>query len=70
MTISIKIDGMHCDGCVRSIEKATQALAGVSNVAVNLENGELTADVAKPELIDALKGAIEDCGFDVTSALA
>ncbi len=70
MTVSISIDGMHCSGCVRSVEKATSSLDGVSNVSVNLDKGELTAEIAKPDLLDALKGAIEDCGFDVTGTSA
>lgn len=70
MTVSLTIDGMHCGGCVRSVEKAVQAIDGVSNVAVSLEKGELTADVARADLLETLKGAIEDCGFDVTAASA
>jgi copper chaperone CopZ len=65
MTISIKIEGMHCGGCASSVEKAAKAVDGVSNVRVSIEKNELTADLAKPELIEALKGAIEDSGFDV-----
>ena len=70
MTVSMKIDGMHCDGCLRSVEKAATSVEGVSNLSVSLESGELTADIARPELIDALKGVIEDCGFDVTGVTA
>lgn len=70
MTVSIKIDGMHCDGCVRSVEKAATSVEGVSNLAVDLETGELTADIARPEVLESLKGAIEDCGFDVTGVSA
>jgi len=70
MTVSMKIDGMHCDGCLRSVEKAATSVEGVSNLSVSLESGELTADIARPELVDALKGVIEDCGFDVTGVTA
>lgn len=65
MTVSIKIEGMHCSGCASSVEKAARAIEGVTNVHVSIEANELTADLAKPELVDALKGAIEDSGFDV-----
>lgn len=70
MTVSIEIDGMHCDGCVRSVEKAASSVEGVSNLSVDLENGKLTADIAKPELVETLKLVIEDCGFDVTGVTA
>ncbi|WP_394688200.1 heavy-metal-associated domain-containing protein [Hoeflea sp.] len=65
MTVSIKIEGMHCGGCANSVGKAAKAIDGVSNVHVSIETNELIADLAKPELVDALKGAIEDIGFDV-----
>jgi copper chaperone len=70
MTISIQIDGMHCGGCVRSVEKAAATVDGVSNLSVDLESGKLTADIARPELVETLKGVIEDCGFDVTGVTA
>jgi copper chaperone len=70
MTVAIKIEGMHCGGCVSSIERAAQVLDGVSNVRVSLQDKELTADLAKPELLDALRDAIEDSGFDVVGATA
>ena len=66
MTVSIQISGMHCEGCVRSVEKAARSVEGVSNLSVNLDTGQLTADIANPELAQTLKDAIEDCGFDVT----
>ena len=70
MTVSMQIVGMHCGGCVRSVEKAAQSVEGVSNLSVNLESGQLTADIASPSLAEALKGVIEDCGFDVTGVTA
>lgn len=70
MTVSIQIDGMHCDGCVRSVEKAAASVEGVSNLVVDLESGRLTADVREPGLVEKLKGAVEDCGFDVTGITA
>jgi copper chaperone len=70
MTISIQIDGMRCGGCVRSVEKAAATVDGVSNLSVDLESGKLTADIARPELVETLKGVIEDCGFDVTGITA
>lgn len=70
MTVSMQIAGMHCDGCVRSVKNAGSSIEGVSNLSVDLESGELTADVARPELTETLRGAIEDCGFDVTRVTA
>ena len=63
-TIAIKIGGMSCDGCVKSITRALQAVPGVSNAEVSLERAEATIafdpeKVAKPALVEA----VEDAGF-------
>ncbi len=42
-TISLKIEGMHCGMCVSRIEKALNALDGVSKATVSLEKNR--ADV-------------------------
>lgn len=62
---TIKIGGMSCQGCVKNISGVLGALPGVASAEVSLEAGE--AKVAyDPAVIarDALKGAIEDAGFD------
>ncbi len=65
MTLSLKIDGMHCGGCVRSVEKAAAGVTGVTNVAVSLDRGELTADLGAGVKAADLVTAIEATGFDV-----
>ncbi|TDH34428.1 copper chaperone [Pseudohoeflea suaedae] len=66
MAITLKIEGMHCGGCVSSVEKAARSIDGVDNVTVSLDKGELTAD-AQAGKLDQLVAAIEDSGFDVVS---
>ena len=38
------IEGMHCAGCVASIEKALTAVAGVQNAIVNLPLEKVSID--------------------------
>lgn len=64
MPITVKIDGMHCDGCVRSVEKAASQVEGVSAVTVDLQKGEMTAEIVEPAQADRLVAAIEETGFD------
>ena len=35
-TTTLTIQGMHCGGCARRVEKALAQVAGVSSVKVNL----------------------------------
>jgi copper chaperone len=63
-TTTIKIGGMSCDGCVKSITRALKAVPGVSSAEVSLERAEATIafdpeKVAKPALVEA----VEDAGF-------
>jgi copper ion binding protein len=58
-TDKIGIDGMKCDECVQTIEKALGAVAGVKEVHVNLDENSATVvyDNRKtniPDLHDAL----------------
>ena len=63
--IVIKVDGMHCEGCVRNVTGVLTALAGVQSAAVVLVPGEARV-VFDPALLEAvaLLAAIEDAGFD------
>lgn len=67
MKTTIKIEGMHCGGCVKSVEKALGAVPGVSSVSVDLDKG--TAEIAGDDSVraDMLKTAVEDAGYDVVS---
>lgn len=59
----LKIDGMHCAGCVASVERALQAVEGVETVAVDLLGG--AASIAGRSLHrEPLIKAIESRGFD------
>ena len=64
--VVIKVGGMSCQGCVRNLGTALQALPGVAQVEVLLEPGQATVRfdgaLLSPE---RLKATVEDAGFDV-----
>lgn len=65
-SIVLKVAGMTCGGCVRSVSNVLKPIPGVSNVVVTLQPSEarVTFDPNKTN-IDALRQAIEGAGFDV-----
>lgn len=67
-TIHLKVEGMTCMGCVRSVKNVLTPIDGVQNVDVTLENGDVAVsyDPAKAK-IDNFKSAIEDAGYEVVS---
>lgn len=62
----IGIQGMTCDGCVRSVTKALQSVPGVQETHVSLEKHEATViyDDSKTS-VDVLQQAVEEAGYDV-----
>ena len=64
----IKVEGMSCDHCVRSVTKTVTALPGIGSVAVDLKTGTVTVE-HDPDITDVIKikAEIEDQGYDVVA---
>ena len=64
-TKTIKIEGMQCNHCKMSVEKALSSIEGVTKVEVSLENK--TAIIESQKEIDdsKIKQVIEETGFKV-----
>ncbi|MEM8834810.1 MAG: cation-translocating P-type ATPase [Planctomycetota bacterium] len=61
--VRLKIDGMHCAGCVASIERALHGVQGVESVAVDLLGG--AASIAGERLHgESLIKAVASRGFE------
>ena len=62
-THQLKIEGMHCDGCVRSVTRMLSAIPGVERVEVSLaENrADVSYDPARTGVAE-FKRAIERAG--------
>jgi copper chaperone len=63
---TIRIEGMTCGGCVKSVTRALTALPGVPKAEVSLEKAQAVIDfdpakVSQTQLVQA----IEDAGFSV-----
>ena len=67
MNKTMKIEGMMCPHCQAHVEKALEAVSGVTAVEVSHEKG--TAVVTMSEMVDnaALKAAVEQAGYTVKS---
>lgn len=65
-TVTLNIDGMTCDGCVKSVTRLLEGVEGVEKAEVSLENKNavITFDESKTDT-DALIDAVEDGGYDV-----
>lgn len=61
-TTTLQLDGLHCGNCVKSVEKALNALPTVT--AVNIDLTTQKAVIESEESRQALIDAIVDIGFD------
>ncbi|MFR9730310.1 heavy-metal-associated domain-containing protein [Saccharopolyspora sp. MS10] len=62
------VTGMTCGHCVSSVTEEISELAGVSDVAVNLETGSVTVTSSAPLSDDAVRGAVEEAGYQLVPA--
>jgi copper chaperone len=67
-TVTLKVQGMNCGGCVASVTRVLKAVPGVADVKVELAPGtaEVNYDPTRAGL-PALKAAIEDAGYAVAA---
>src|SRR5437899_3739210 len=62
----LKIGGMHCAGCVSSIQKSVSDVPGVNKVEVNLATEKATLEFDQTIVkLDSIEKAIEEIGYKV-----
>ena len=66
--MKLKVAGMTCGGCVKSVERAVAAAAPGAKVKVDLKSGEVAIDGTAAK--QAVVSAIEDAGYDVVGEAA
>lgn len=63
--ISLKIEGMHCEGCSNRLTRVLKNLDGVNSANVSLENKKADIEYNEDTLnIEEIKEAISDAGFE------
>ena len=63
-TVELKVEGMDCEGCVKSVTRMLSGVPGVQNVKVSLAdaNAKVTYDPAKTG-IEQMKKAVQRAGY-------
>jgi copper ion binding protein len=66
-TATYTVTGMTCDHCVRAVRDEVGAIAGVSDVTVELASGAVTV-TSDGDLDDAVvRAAVEEAGYELVS---
>jgi copper ion binding protein len=65
---TIRIDGMSCQHCVKTVTDVMMGIDGVSQVKVNLKKGEARLKFERDRLdLELLETAIVTAGFEFVS---
>jgi copper chaperone len=66
-TMILKVGGMSCGGCVKSVKDVLEAISGVTRAEVSLERAEavITCDPARVDRAQ-LRQAIDEAGFEAS----
>ena len=62
------VEGMSCNGCAASVERALRTLDAVAEVQVDLASGRVTVDLAGNATVEQLVQAVSTAGFEVGGA--
>ncbi|MCC8401373.1 cation transporter [Paraburkholderia sp. MMS20-SJTN17] len=65
MTIELHVEGMSCQHCVGAVTSAIREHDAAAQVQVDLATGRVVVD--STQTVDALKHAIDEAGYTVTS---
>ncbi|MED3725661.1 copper chaperone CopZ [Priestia filamentosa] len=64
--VTLNVEGMSCNHCVKAIESSVGELNGVEKVNVNLNEKAVTVEFNKDKAtLDKIKETIDDQGYDV-----
>ena len=70
MTKVISIEGMMCNHCTGTVQKALEAVEGVKAVTMSLEQTNATVELASDVADDVLAKAVTDAGYEVKGVTA
>ncbi|GHH96961.1 copper chaperone CopZ [Neobacillus kokaensis] len=64
--VTLNVQGMSCNHCVKAVEGSVGTLDGVNTVKVNLKDATVAVEF-NPEKVslDKIKDTIDDQGYDV-----
>ena len=66
MKTTLKVAGMHCNGCSTNLEKMLNKRAGVLSAKVSLEDAAAVVEYDEGKVdLAGLREVGENCGFDV-----
>jgi copper ion binding protein len=70
MITTYHVTGMTCGHCVSAVTTEVSALAGVTDVQVDLEAGSVSVTSSTPLDGTAVRAAVDEAGYQLATRLA
>ena len=62
---TVRVKGMSCQHCVKTVKKTLEEIDGITNVAVDLESGEVTFEETRSVDNELIRDKIKKAGYDL-----
>ena len=63
MKLNLKIDGMGCEHCIKSVREALEGVNGVKVLDVKIGSAEV--EVENDSALNEIKEKLDDAGYDL-----
>ncbi|MCL2150675.1 MAG: heavy-metal-associated domain-containing protein [Coriobacteriia bacterium] len=69
VSMTLKIDGMTCDNCVKHVREALESLPTVQKAEVSLKKEQAKVTSSAELDVALIRQAIEDAGYELAAVL-
>ena len=63
MKLNLKIDGMGCEHCIKSVRQALEGINGVKVIDVKIGSAEVEAE--NDSVLNEIREKLDDAGYDL-----
>jgi copper chaperone len=63
--LTLKVKGMHCDGCENRVKKVLSEIHGVNKVEADHKSGEVEVRVTPAASEEEIEEKVADLGYEV-----
>ena len=63
MKLNLKIDGMGCEHCVKSVREALETVKGIKILDVKIGSAEVEAE--NDSVLNEIREKLDDAGYDL-----
>ena len=63
MKLNLKIDGMGCEHCIKSVREALEGINGIKVLDVKIGSAEVEAE--NDSILNKIRQKLDDAGYDL-----